>query len=150
MNKVLVLILSLFLLLIPSQALAQDKPMVTVDDQACGRIRAMITNVPAGATVRFQLGHDLVKRVQVTEQDTAATFDSGPFPASDWGFSVRILQGGDDTTVLDRIVTVTPCPTAVLPFTGIKIPFIPGLLFGMVLVLSGIVVVLLTRRIQQN
>lgn len=100
-------ILILFLLLVPFQAQAQPEPppKVTINETTCGRFEAMVVNVPAGAPVRFQLGHDLVKIVNVTEQDTVAQFKSGPFPASDWGFSVRI----GEQELFNEIVTVKPC-----------------------------------------
>jgi len=93
------------LVLVMPSASAQSQPQVQTDANACGRFRALVTGAEPGDKIRFQLGHDLVKTVEVSEQDTPTQFDSGPFPASDWGFSVRI----NDKVIFDEIVTVKAC-----------------------------------------
>jgi len=109
MKKFLLLVVavSAFLLAFAStyQSNAQTQPQVQIDPNACGRFRALVTGGEPGDKIRFQLGHDLVQIKEVSEQDTPVQFDSGPFPASDWGFSVRI----NDKVIFDEIVTVKAC-----------------------------------------
>lgn len=100
------LILSLLLvLLLAGAAGAQPAVQVTIDESACGRFSALVTGAEPGDQIRFQLGHDLVQTKEVSEQDTPVRFDSGPFPASDWGFEVRV----NDTEIFNEAVTVKPC-----------------------------------------
>jgi hypothetical protein len=106
MKKILFIALHLALFLFPVQASAQEAPpQVQINEDVCGKITALVTGAEPGQTVRFQLGHDLVKTVEVSEQDTPVPFDSGPFPAGDWGFSVAV----DGKNLGDQIVTVKPC-----------------------------------------
>ena len=145
MNRVLLTVLALaiamavLMIVSMSPAHAQDQPKVAVDTGTCERVKAMVTDLPVDAVVRFQLGHDLVKKVQVTEQDTAAAFDSGKFPASDWGFSVRV----NDQVVYDKITTVNPCVQGELPFTGPRHVLVL-LTLGLALLVAGLL--LLRRR----
>lgn len=121
MKKILLLAAFLILALaVPAQA--QDQPKVTTDNSVCEHFKATVVNLPPGSMIRFQLGHDLVKIVEVSEQDTAAAFDSGAFPASDWGFEVRLINGENDQTIFNKIVTVKPCSNT-LPFTGMPTHF---------------------------
>jgi hypothetical protein len=105
MKKLLFLITFLAAFAVAAQSQAQGQIQVQIDPNACGRLRALVINAEPGDAIRFQLGHDLVQIKEVSEQDTPVQFDSGPFPASDWGFSVRV----NDKVIFDEIVTVKPC-----------------------------------------
>jgi hypothetical protein len=133
--------------LLASQATAQTRPpTVTISEDACGRFSALVTNAEPGDQLRFQLGHDLVQKKEVSEQDTPVRFDSGDFPSGDWGFSARV----NDRVIYDEIVHVEDCGVAQLPFTGVRLRLIPGLILAGTLILAGILVLGLQRRMHRN
>lgn len=123
------------------RVLVKNEPPVdiVVNEDNCEAFSAQVTDLAPGDKVRFQFGHDIVRFVTVTEQDTAASFtlSKGEAPEGDWGFSVRV----NDQEISDQIVTVKACSTeggaveGPLPFTGSHTPLL--LVVGLSLLLVG-------------